>query len=71
MALFALTLSEAAEEAAIPRSVLEASIVLGRGPKARRIGKRTTIILREDFDAWLRSLPETRLLSDEEASHEQ
>ena len=62
MSIFALTLSEAAELAAIPKSTLEASIVLGQGPKARRLGKRTVVILREDLENWLRSLPETRLV---------
>ena len=61
MSIYALTLSEAAELSAIPKHVLETSILLGKGPKARKLGKRTVLILRKDLEAWLESLPETHL----------
>jgi hypothetical protein len=60
MSIFALTLPEAADSASIPRSLLEGLIVLNQGPKARRVGNRV-LILREDLESWLRSLPETRI----------
>jgi excisionase family DNA binding protein len=63
VSLLALTVSEAADLTSIPKATLEGAIVLGRGPKARRYGKRV-IILKRDLEEWLETLPETNLLQD-------
>jgi len=65
MPLFAMTVGEAAESAAIPRVQLEGLILTGHGPKARKAGRRA-IILREDFEKWLASLPEADLANMDE-----
>lgn len=60
MSLLAFTLSEAADITSLSRDTLTGSISLGYGPKARTYGKRV-IILKKDLEAWLDSLPESRL----------
>ena len=61
MALLVLNLSEAARELGISREHLEGMIVTGSGPKARTLGSRV-FILREEFEQWVKSLPETNLV---------
>ncbi|MGH8478353.1 MAG: DNA-binding protein [Gammaproteobacteria bacterium] len=65
MPLLALTLAEAADAAAIPRIALEALILVGKGPKTRRVGRRN-IILRQDLEDWLAELPATNLTEPED-----
>lgn len=53
------TLYEAAEVAGVSRSLIYKTIGEGRGPRFRKAGNRT-ILLKEDLEAWLRSLPYAR-----------
>lgn len=52
----ALTLYEACEVANVPQSLIYRSLAAGTGPKFRKAGNRT-LILKEDLEAWLRTLP--------------
>ena len=61
MPLYTLSISEAARELNIKRESLEGMIINGSGPKCRTIGSRN-FILRQDWEAWLESLPITNLV---------
>ncbi len=59
MPILAFSVSEAADLAGVPRTVLDGLILIGQGPKARRVGSRN-IILRADLEKWLKALPEDK-----------
>ena len=61
MPIYALSVAEAARELNIARESLEGMIINGSGPKCRTIGSRN-FILRQDWEAWLESLPTTNLV---------
>jgi excisionase family DNA binding protein len=55
----AFTIDEAVEAANISRSFLYKLIAEKRGPVFRKAGNRT-LILKQDLERWLKSLPTTR-----------
>lgn len=59
MELLAYTIHQAADAANISRSLIYKCIGAGLVPRFRKAGTRT-IILKEDLEAWLRSLPSAR-----------
>jgi len=59
MEQLAYTLHQAADAANISRSLIYKCIGAGLGPRFRKAGNRT-ILLKEDLEAWLRSLPYAR-----------
>jgi predicted DNA-binding transcriptional regulator AlpA len=51
----AQSVTDAAESAGISRSLLYRLIAEGKGPRVRKIGRRSVVLV-EDRDSWLRSL---------------